>query len=594
MSLPSPQPHGRLPDPGAELRTLRGIAESLGQLDCVREIDVTLRALESGTLRIAVLGQFKRGKSTLLNAILGRDLLPTGVLPLTSVATEIRDGEGELWVFRADGPPFRTAPESLAEYVTERRNPENVQHVDRVELRVPLPAWARDVVFRDTPGVGSIHESTTREASRLLSEVDAAIFVLSPDPPVSAVELAFLRAVSEHAAKFFFVLNKVDLVPPDELEALTDYLARALRERAGFAQPTIYRVSARRALEQHRDAPEPAAGDPGLSQLVVDLTGYLGRGRATALRESAGRRAARYGRRLLGAVQLARTTFRADHVVFVAAMDRLDRATHELREEQRAADAVLDADLARMISGLDPELDRFRAQEGPPIAVALERRLDGSRAVGGAHLVQEFDEAMREELLPRVAELRTSLERQLLTGLEAAGGRYVARTRALLGDVERTVRAVFRVDVPAIEDELDLAPTERYYPHAEGIYEATFAGQTMLLLPAAALRRRLRTRLPTIVAERLDQQAGRVRSDLFERGQRTVSEFRVRMHARLDESALALRHAAAAGQEAASADPRTRAEWAERLDRWEADLRPLLDANAPPAVVLPAEPGGPP
>ncbi|HTZ61785.1 MAG TPA: dynamin family protein [Thermoplasmata archaeon] len=554
----------------------------------MREIDGALQALAAGVLRVAVLGQFKRGKSTLLNALIGAEVLPTGILPLTSVATEVRDGPGELWVY-ATGHPPRLAPIStLAEYVTEVGNPENAKGIERVEVRVPLPPWARHVVFRDTPGVGSIHESANREAIRLLSEVDAAVFVVSPDPPISGIELDFLRRVAEHAAKFYFVLNKIDAVPAVHVDELAAYLERALRERAGFSAPAIYRCSARRALESvvRRSGSGPP-GDPGLSALVRDLDRYLGSDRARSVRDSVDRRAHRYALRLRGIERLARAAFHEQRALFDTAMQRLDRATADLEEERRAADALLEDDLMSLLRELEVPLTRFRESTGPVLVTEIAGRLSSSRAVGGASFVREFDMVRREFVLPRVAALRGELERSLSTGLDAAGRRYAARLRALVVEIDRTVGEIFQVAIAPLGASTDLAPSADYYARTDGLMDNSFAGQTALFLPAALLRGRIRRRLPALIAEELDGQTGRLRSDLLERGRRTVAAFRDQLREQVERNGASLRAAARAGQHAAAADPQVRQEWIGRLDDWERELDALLSSGA----ALPNGPG---
>jgi ribosome biogenesis GTPase A len=113
---------------------------------------------EAQRYHIAVLGEFKRGKSTLVNALIGAPILPTGVIPVTSVATEIHFSQprsGIRVVF--DDATTRELPLSeLARYVSERDNPANRLGVRRVEVKVEAPLGAQGVVLVDTPGVASV------------------------------------------------------------------------------------------------------------------------------------------------------------------------------------------------------------------------------------------------------------------------------------------------------------------------------------------------------------------------------------------------------------------------------------------------------
>ena len=188
--------------------------------------------LAQGSFHVSVLGEFKRGKSTLVNALLVDDVLPTGVLPLTAVATEISFGERRAVVVPLDGPSYEIAPDEIAEFVTEERNPENERQVARVELRVPSQLLEPGVVLVDTPGLGSIYRHNDEEARRALFDADGAILVLSADSPLSAQERELLGVLSERRQPTFFVLNKIDHLAQDETEQVRRFVTDAIAKRA--------------------------------------------------------------------------------------------------------------------------------------------------------------------------------------------------------------------------------------------------------------------------------------------------------------------------------------------------------------------------
>ena len=132
---------------------------------------------------LAVLGQFKRGKSSLMNAIIGRPLLPTGVLPLTSAITVLRFGPQErLLIEHEESTVINEAPlAKLSDYVTERGNPGNRRRIARAVIEMPSPFLRRGLEFVDTPGVGSAIEANTAITQHFLPQCDAVIFITSVD-----------------------------------------------------------------------------------------------------------------------------------------------------------------------------------------------------------------------------------------------------------------------------------------------------------------------------------------------------------------------------------------------------------------------------
>lgn len=198
----------------------------------------------AGRFQLAVIGQFKRGKSTLLNALLGLPVLPTGVVPLTAIPTFIAYGdEPGLEIVFEQTPPERHQGDSiaalrarLAEVVTETGNPHNARQVSRVLLTLPTPLLAEGLVMIDTPGIGSAERHNSEAALAALPDCDAALVVLSPDPPVTEAEIAYLALVKEHAARIVPVLNKIDVVEAADRATIETYVAGVL-VRTGVVEP---------------------------------------------------------------------------------------------------------------------------------------------------------------------------------------------------------------------------------------------------------------------------------------------------------------------------------------------------------------------
>jgi GTP-binding protein EngB required for normal cell division len=569
-------PHPPSSSPGDDLEFLRSVAAALEQTDCVAALAAAQSARTRGLLRVAVLGQFKRGKSTLLNALIGRDVLPAGVLPLTTVPTEVCDGPAEVVVDSAEAGRVRHPLDALAEFVTETRNPDNGRRVRRVEVRVPFPAWARDVVFIDSPGIGSVHDQATGAARRMLSEVDAAILVLSPDPPVSRAELEFVREAQAFASKLFVVINKVDLLPEDARSTLVEYTRRVLRERSGLDPPRIYVVSARDALRVRLGQLLHDADEVGWADLVADLNRFLGPDRHVSVREVDARHVALYAGRLRAIAELNLKSLAMSEHAFERASRAVERLIEGFPDERRAADALLDGEVGAMLAGVDRQLANFRERERGPLVEELGAFLRSVRAVGAASLVRQYDQRFREALSPRVAELREALERHVHAQLETAFRRYERRIAALLESIDRAAASSFEVDLVPVAVTVPLAGSAAYYPHVSGLYDGTFAGQTSLLLPALFVRGRIRRGLDRSVSDELDAQSGRLRTDLIDRTLTSVRQFKdaaqewIARDARSVESAV---HLGRAHHDQASEQTGA---WRLRVEGWTRDLDALL------------------
>ncbi len=172
----------------------------------------------------------KRGKSSFINALLGAEVLPTGVLPVTAIITEISYGHApEATIVYARGGLRESVPlDTLADYITEAGNPGNRKDVASVGIPYPTSFLESGIVLIDTPGIGSTRAHNTRTTESYLEHVDAGIVVLSVDPPITEVESQFLRRIKEDIPKLFFILNKTDIASEDESSKITEFLRNEL------------------------------------------------------------------------------------------------------------------------------------------------------------------------------------------------------------------------------------------------------------------------------------------------------------------------------------------------------------------------------
>lgn len=249
------------------------------QREILDKLDQLRIRLAEGVLRVAVLGQFKRGKSTLLNALLGRPLLPTGITPITAIPTFIRPARETRAriTFKGDKEPLVVSvtaeiPDILQRYVSEVENPHNRLNVASVTLEVCSEFLDNGIVLVDTPGVGSTFRHNTKAAEAVLSECDVAIFIVSADPPITEVEVGYLRKVQEFIPKIFFALNKIDLLSSTDRQVAERYLHDVLKQQSAAAQSIeIFCVSAKQALLAKETGDMQAFGASGVQLLEFAL-----------------------------------------------------------------------------------------------------------------------------------------------------------------------------------------------------------------------------------------------------------------------------------------------------------------------------------
>lgn len=195
--------------------------------------------LQENEVTIAVIGQFKRGKTTLVNSMLGRDILPVGIVPVTAAVTRIRYGEESARVYFTNGLSEEVEPGELHGYISEQENRNNEKGVAEVEIHTPSDFLKDGMILVDTPGVGSVHENNSRSAYDFARESDGVIFMLSVDSPINQIEIDFLRSVGKYAGKFYFTVNKIDTIGGEDLKEYLKYCTALISDIMGCPEKEI-------------------------------------------------------------------------------------------------------------------------------------------------------------------------------------------------------------------------------------------------------------------------------------------------------------------------------------------------------------------
>jgi len=184
---------------------------------------------------VVVVGEFNSGKSSVINALLGGEFLPTGILPTTNEISILRYGpEGEAEVSQeADGLYVRTMPAELL----------------------------RELSIVDTPGTNVILGRQQRLTEEYVPRADLVLFVISADRPFTDSEVNFLQYIKQWGKKVVFVVNKVDqLGSEDEVAQLTEFVGENAARILGVDSPVVIPVSARKGLRAKAAAADAVTG----------------------------------------------------------------------------------------------------------------------------------------------------------------------------------------------------------------------------------------------------------------------------------------------------------------------------------------------
>jgi len=236
----------RLERAGADvglIAALDRIVTEEGLVEFRPSLNTALSRLEDQRFEIAVFGRVSSGKSSLLNHLLDRPVLPVGVTPITAVPTRVMYGPTpEVEVHFADRRAETAGIDRLHEFVTEQDNPANVKHVGRLIVRVPASRLKDGIVFVDTPGLGSLATSGAAETLAYLPRCDLGVVLIDAASTLTEEDLRTIQRLQQGAIPAMVVLSKADLLTAADRDRALAYVASHLLSELG-AQIGVHAVS---------------------------------------------------------------------------------------------------------------------------------------------------------------------------------------------------------------------------------------------------------------------------------------------------------------------------------------------------------------
>ncbi len=263
---------------------VKEVLDRCGLNEKAENLNAHIESARDMRFAIGVVGQAKRGKSTLINAILGRSddtMAPVDRFPATNVvscfvASPVEDVKV---VFDGKGiPPKPIAASEIKHYACEEFNPRNQKGVKVIEVKAPFAGLGDNVVLVDTPGadnaLSSVHDVVLLDC---LPRLDAVIFLVAAHAPLTSSELALLKAVRKNdVKKLLFAISMVDTVEPDELLEALSHNQRVLAQ-VEFASAPIFTISAKNYQKN--------GVDDGTERLLHAVRDLIGDGRAKTIAE---------------------------------------------------------------------------------------------------------------------------------------------------------------------------------------------------------------------------------------------------------------------------------------------------------------------
>jgi len=513
---------------------------------------------DSNNFNLVVVGEFKRGKSSILNALIGADILPVGVVPLTAIATILQHGaEAQVTVMFLDGTKQTFEQSALWDYATEKGNPGNAKAVAEVHISSPSPWLKRGVHLVDTPGIGSIYQHNSDTTHDFLPKADAVLFVLSVDQPVGQAEYDFLQEVQIYAGKVFFLLNKTDLLTATEMAESIAFTRSVLEQAMGGQSVALFPLSACQAKKARENNDDVLLAQSGFSAFGEALEDFLMQEKGNAL-------AIALTKGLLRLVSLAR--FNTE-----LALSSLDTPLEELRQklaaftakrteisqQKRDFSVLLEAEV-RQLADTDVSEDVLAAKEEITRQVIIELRRHFAE---NRHLpLAKLHEALKQNAMTAVRQGWDDFRVAEDSKLEAA---FQLITERFSKKIETTIDDLYRFSAELFSMSYDAVSAGSSWHSQSGFYYKFWEAPGSM----AIMRTSLLHTLPKFIGDNLvlkttlkyaedltDTQAGRLRYDFTQRLEKSMNNFRKLMLKRIDTTLEGIEEAVKKGLEVNAAN----------------------------------------
>ena len=498
---------------------------------------------------LVVLGQFKRGKSTFINSLIGDKLLPTAIVPLTSVVTVLHYGERQTVEVRfKDGTRKEIDRETLPDYVTEKGNPKNGKQVARVEIAYPSEYLKQGVHIIDTPGVGSIFANNTEMTYDFLPHVDAALFLLAGDPPISEAELVFLKDIRKFVEKIFFIQNKVDYLDEAEREESMAFSKQVIREAIGGDFVAIYPLSAKKALLGKIQGDGGILRESFLPEFEETLNDFLTKEKGKVFLTSILKGA----QKLLGDEEVS---LKIEQKAIATPLKDLEEKIALFRKQQAAIQVgkrdngyFFEAEAKRLIDMFDRDVRELKERQLPALLEEMKKAADEKAGLEIKAYIMVLEKTLNDGIIRAFDDWIARQEEHLNEEYARISRKFSDRTNEIIDSLLEASARLFGIRLERVSGNEAIKEDSRFF-YLMGDRPKFFDLEGAIdffsrsVLPRGFSRNYALKKILKKLPERIDANCGRVKADFTLRIRESFMQFRYDLNQKIDATAASIEKA---------------------------------------------------
>lgn len=479
-----------------DLKRLQDFSEKLSLQNSIKLIDEVVKRIENDSFSIAIVGEFKRGKSTLINALLGQDILPSDILPCSATLNRVTYGlKPQVKVRFKDGREDEVAIDQLADYVTKLtpKSEANAETVQEAVVYYPVHYCQNNVDIIDTPGLND-DASMTEVTLSVLPQVDAAIMIIMAQSPFAEYERDFLenKLLTNDLGRVIFVVNAIDRVnrPEDAervIKSIEDrikmYVLQRAEEQFGkdseqykvyikkIGKPRVFGLSAYQALDAKLNNDTELLSKSRFSEFESALEKFLTQDRGAVLLQVPVNRVIASGSEILKTINIQESALQMKQEEFREAYEASVTEIESIRQEKAKQMQQIDAAAEKTKHTVRPLINQLEND----LKQAAEKVIDET-PVTPAELSKT--KAVAEKLSPKVSNAvqnaRQKFAEKIQTEIQRELSMEVERLQEFMQSVDQSMH---NIEMQFVQIDI----TSQRYSQGEAV-AAAVAGATFGVL----------------------------------------------------------------------------------------------------------------
>lgn len=463
--------HGKVAEVNTALTQMSKLCGQLELTESQKAIEASRHKLTSHKFSVGIMGEFKRGKSTVINALLGREIMPADILPCSATMNRVTyDLQPHAQVIKNDGSVIEIPVDEIADYVT-KTNDENAKRAEMVDEAIvyyPCQFCQNGVDIVDTPGLND-DERMDKISEEIIPKLDAVIMVIVPGAPFSKSEAEFVRnkLMGSDLGRLMFLVNKIDTIRPRERERAVEDIKKRIQTavldkmleiygeesqeyadaKAKIGNIHIFPISAANALDARLDGDGELLKESGIKDFEDALTYMLTTERGALELAAPLAVISRTATDVLNAAETRKNSLQLSSEEFEQkqkqAMKKIAEFRSSKKGETNRINAAAQQERANLLTQVHAFYDELEKDLNHVVEQTSIDKKSLTQKAGQMAATEKMQQVVNETIKDKMANFSERMHKQLMDALGEQAARSTAFASDVIGELHSEIQLSF-------------------------------------------------------------------------------------------------------------------------------------------------------